>query len=59
MHDPGLPRDYTAQLARRSVEEEQGLSPQPPEHPLALRLFAAVVVLGAIASVAYVAISAG
>jgi len=60
MDGPIQPPDHANLLARRSVEEERGL---PPERPtgarlVALRVFAALVVLGAIASVAYVVVTA-
>ncbi|MCW2993793.1 MAG: hypothetical protein JWQ18_1288 [Conexibacter sp.] len=56
MDGPIQPPDHTNLLARRSVEEEQGLSPERPSGArlVALRVFAVLVVLGAIASIAYV-----
>ena len=55
MHDPGLPPDYTNLLARQSVE---GREPEPPSHPVVLRVFAIFAVLCAIGSVAYVVVVA-
>lgn len=54
MEGPILPPDYSALLARRSVEEEQGLPPQPPDDgpPWLRTAFTVLLAIGAVASVA-------
>jgi hypothetical protein len=58
MEGPVVGPDHTRLLARRAVEEEQGLAPQPVEDRVHVRLIPIVVLcLGAIASVVVVVVS--
>jgi hypothetical protein len=59
MDGPIMPTpDHSPLLAKRSVEEQQGLPPQPADDLHRLRaVFTIVLILGAIASVTVVVVS--